>query len=87
MRGLSTTQQTVRLSVASVEMTLLGGWREAQPTAKTTADPYGMTTIRTGKVSGQVLGAGLGDGGAEGGDAAGINCTVAACEALDGERE
>src|SRR5271156_6365265 len=45
MRGLSTTQQTVRLSVASVEMTLFGWWeRQATTKATATADPYGMTT-------------------------------------------
>jgi len=32
------------------------GWREGQATAKTTADPYGMTTIRTGKDNDEIQG-------------------------------
>ena len=58
--GLSTTQQSVRLSVASVEV--MSPW-----------------------VGGKVLRGCPGDGRAEGREAAGVDCAVAAGEALDGE--
>jgi hypothetical protein len=48
-RDLSTAQQTVRLSVASVEMTFVFGEREGeQPKTTAEADPFGMTNNGAG---------------------------------------
>jgi hypothetical protein len=62
--GFSSARWTVSLSSGSGEMTLSGWQMRKQTTAKTEADPYGMTNKRTsnGKDNGKDKGKGNGKG-------------------------